>query len=50
MRLSRRLPALAAAALVFISAVAEGFYVGGGLSILTRNDLDGTPSWRFRAH
>ncbi|KAK4233227.1 hypothetical protein C8A03DRAFT_39081 [Achaetomium macrosporum] len=38
---SWQFPALAAAASVFALGTAEGLYAGGGLTILSRNDLDG---------
>ena len=41
MRSVERLSALAAAMVVITNGVVEGFYIGGGLTILSRNDLDG---------
>jgi hypothetical protein len=41
MGIAGRLPALVAAAATFAFGTAEGLYAGGGLTILSRNDLDG---------
>ena len=43
MRSLARLSALAAAMVVITNGVVEAFYIGGGLTILSRNDLDGEP-------
>ncbi|KAL2132246.1 hypothetical protein VTI74DRAFT_4041 [Chaetomium olivicolor] len=40
----RRLSALAATAAVLTTPVVQGLYAGGGLTILSRNELDGAPS------
>jgi hypothetical protein len=44
MGLSWRSPVLAATASVFALGAAEGLYAGGGLTILSMNDLDGRHS------
>ena len=41
MRSLARLSALAASMVLVTNSVVEGFYIGGGLTILSRNDLDG---------
>lgn len=41
MGLLGRLPALTALVVAITSGAVEGFYIGGGLTILSRNDLDG---------
>jgi hypothetical protein len=48
MGLKGQLPALAAAVSALTVGTAEGLYVGGGLTILSRNDLDGTCPRRSR--